>query len=194
MQYQKGELSREEATYKILHRALKSRRRLFNDDDDVQGAEVEKESEDDEFFDSSDVWLSEDKRERDLIRKNIQTDKVLDLIANTTSTVAQQAQTPTVAQQADMYNLRTTAERKPAQRFTPSTYNQQQKTKKKKSVGVKKEEDAKLSKQKLKKKNKIKYELCDIIKLWQRKKMNKKTKVMSSSPAEEVKWKEKKNK
>ena len=37
----KGALSREEATDKILHCALKSRRRLFkhHDDDDVQGAE-----------------------------------------------------------------------------------------------------------------------------------------------------------
>ena len=125
LQYQKGELSREEATGKILHRALKSRRRLFNhdyddDDDDGQGAEGGKESEDEEFFDTSDIWLPED-RERDLIRKNIQTDKVLDLIANTTPTVAQQAQTPTIAQKADMYNLRTTAERKPTQKFTPST-------------------------------------------------------------------------
>ena len=50
------------------------------------------------------------KIERDLIRKNMQTDKVLDLIENTTPTVAQQAQTPTVAQQAGMYNLRTTVE------------------------------------------------------------------------------------
>ena len=83
------------------------------------------------FFYTSDVWSPED-RERDLIRKNIQTDKVLDLIANTTPTVAQQAQTPTVAQQADMHNLRTTVERKPTQRFTPSTYNQQ-KTKIKKN-------------------------------------------------------------
>ena len=55
---------------------------------------------------------------------------MLDLIANTAPTIAEQAQTPTVAQQADMYNLRTTAERKPTQKFTPSTYNQQ-KTKKK---------------------------------------------------------------
>ena len=42
LQYQKGELSREEATDKILHRALKSRRQLFehdDDDDDGQGAE-----------------------------------------------------------------------------------------------------------------------------------------------------------
>ena len=44
LQYQKGELSREEATDKILHCALKSRRELFkhddddNDDDDGQGA------------------------------------------------------------------------------------------------------------------------------------------------------------
>ena len=52
LQHQKGELSREEATDKILHHALKSRRRLFNhddDDDDVQGAEGGKESEDEEF-------------------------------------------------------------------------------------------------------------------------------------------------
>ena len=71
MQYQKGELSREEATYKILHFALKSRRHLFkhdDDDDDGQGAEGGKESGDEEFFDASDVWSPED-RERDLIRK-----------------------------------------------------------------------------------------------------------------------------
>ena len=120
LQYQKGALSREKATDKILRHALKSRRwQLFkhddDDDDDVQGAEGGKESEDDEeeFFDTSDVIFSPEDRERALIRKNIQTDKVLDLIANTAPTIAQQAQTPTVAQQADMYNLRTTAERKP---------------------------------------------------------------------------------
>ena len=162
LQYRKDALSREEATDKILHHALKSRRRqLFkhddDDDDDVQGAEGGKESEDEEFFDMNYVWSPED-RERDLIRKHIQTDKVLDLIANTTPTVAQQAQTPTIAQQADMYNLRTTAERKPTQKFTPSTYNNQQKTKKKKRVGVKKEENAKLGKQKVKRKKK-KYKL-----------------------------------
>ena len=145
LQYQKGALSREKATDKILHHALKSRRRqLFkhddDDDDDVQGAEGGKESEDDEeeFFDTSDVIFSPEDRKRALIRKNIQTDKVLDLIANTAPTVAQQAQTPTVAQQADMYNLRTTAERKPTQKFTPSTYNNQQKTKKKKQSGSEK--------------------------------------------------------
>ena len=138
LQCQKGELSREEATDNILHHALKSRRQLFkhHDDDDGQGAEGGKESEDEEFFDTSDTWSPEE-RERDLIRKNIQTDKVLDLIANTTSTVAQQAQTPTIAQQADMYNLRTTAERKPTQMFTLSTYNQQ-KTKRKNKSGSEK--------------------------------------------------------
>ena len=93
LQYQKGALSREEATDKILHHALKSRRwQLFkhddddddDDDDDVQGAEWGKESEDDEeFFDTSGVIFSPEDRERALIRKNIQTDKVLDLIANT---------------------------------------------------------------------------------------------------------------
>ena len=148
LQYQKGALSREEATDKILRHALKSRRRqLFkhdddddDDDDDVQGAEGGKESEDDEeeFSDTSDVIFSPEDRERALIRKNIQTDKVLDLIANTAPTVAQQAQTPTVAQQADMYNLRTTVERKPTQKFTPSTYYNQQKTKKKKQSGSEK--------------------------------------------------------
>ena len=143
LQYQKGALSREEATDKILCRALKSRRRqLFkhddDDDDDVQGAEGGKESEyDEEFFDTSDIIFSPEDRERALIRKNIQTDKVLDLIANTAPIIAQQAQTPTVAQQADMYNLRTTAERKPTQKFTPSTYNQQ-KTKKKNKSGSEK--------------------------------------------------------
>ena len=152
LQYQKGALSREEATDKILHHALKSRRqRLFkhddddddgdddDDDDDVQGAEGGKESQDDEeIFDTSDVIFSPEDRERAFIRKNIQTDKVLDLIANTAPTIAQQAQTPTVAQQADMYNLRTTAERKPTQKFTPSTYNNKQKTKKKNKSGSEK--------------------------------------------------------
>ena len=38
-----------------------------------------------------------------------------------------------------MYNLRTTVQRKPTQKFTPSTYNQQKK------------KDAKLRKQKVKK-------------------------------------------
>ena len=59
------------------------------------------------------------------------------MIANTTPIVAQQAQTPTVAQQADMHNLRTIAERKPTKRFTPSTYCQQ-KTKKKNRNGSEK--------------------------------------------------------
>ena len=85
LQYQKGALSREKATDKILRHALKSRRRqLFkhdDDDDDVQGAEGGKESEEEEFFDTSDVIFSPEDRERALIRKNIQTDKVLDLIA-----------------------------------------------------------------------------------------------------------------
>ena len=52
------------------------------------------------------------------------------MIANTTPTVAQQARTLTITQQADMHKLRTTAERKPTKRFTPSTFNQQ-KTKEK---------------------------------------------------------------
>ena len=141
LQYQKGELSREETTDKILCCALKSRRQLFkhddDDDDDVQETEGGKESEDEEFVDTSDIWSPEDK-ERALIRKNIQTDKVLDLIANTTPTVAQQAQTPTIAQQADMHNLRTTAERKQTQRFTPFTYNQKKTKKKNKSGSEKK--------------------------------------------------------
>ena len=68
---------------------------------------------------------------------------MLDLIANTTPTVAQQAQTPTTAQQADMYNLRTTAERKLTQKFTPSTYNQQ-KTKKKNKSGSEKRRRCKI--------------------------------------------------
>ena len=71
LQYQKSELSREEATDKILYCALKSRRQLFKHDyddydDDGQGAEGEKESEDEEFFDTSDIWSPED-RERALI-------------------------------------------------------------------------------------------------------------------------------
>ena len=150
LQYQKGALSREKATDKILRHALKSRRQqLFkhdddDDDDDVQGAKGGKESEEEEFFDTSDVIFSPEDRERALIRKNIQTDKMLDLIANTAPTVAQQAQTPTIAQQADMYNLRTTVERKPTQKFTPSTYNNQQKTKKKKQSGSEKRRRCKI--------------------------------------------------
>ena len=116
---------------------------IRDSDDDVQGAEEGDKSEDDEFFDTSEVWSPED-RERDLIRKNIQTDKVLDLIANTTPTVAQQAQTPTVAQQADMHNLETTAERKPTQRFTPSIYNQQKTKKKKNKSGSEKRRRCKI--------------------------------------------------
>ena len=74
LQYQKGALSKEEATDQILHHALKSRRRqLFkhdDDDDDVQGAEGGKESEDDEeFFDTSDVIFSPENREEVLIKK-----------------------------------------------------------------------------------------------------------------------------
>ena len=62
MQYQKGALSREEATDKILHRALKLRRQLLkHDDDDVQGAEGGKKSEDEEFFDTSDILSPEDR-------------------------------------------------------------------------------------------------------------------------------------
>ena len=56
------------------------------------------------------------------------------MIANTT---------PTLAQQADMYNLRTTVERKPTQKFTPSTYNQQ-KTKKKNKSGSEKRRRCKI--------------------------------------------------
>ena len=62
LQYQKGELSREEATDKILRHALKSRRWLFkHDDDDGQGAEEGKESEDEEFFYTSDIWSPQDR-------------------------------------------------------------------------------------------------------------------------------------
>ena len=69
LQYQKGALSREEATDKILHHALESRRRLFkhdddDDDNDVQGVEGGKESKDDEeLFDTSDVIFSPEDRE-----------------------------------------------------------------------------------------------------------------------------------
>ena len=82
---------------------------------------------------------------------------MLDLIANTAPTVGQQAQTPTVAQQADLYNLRTTSERKPTQKFTPSTYNQQ-KTKKNKS-GSEKRRRRKIKQGESEKEKKIKYKL-----------------------------------
>ena len=79
---------------------------------------------------------------------------MLDLIANTTPTVAQQAQTLTTAQQADMYNLRTTAERKPTQKFTPSTSNQQ-KTEKKNKSGNEKRRRCKIKQAESEKENKI---------------------------------------
>ena len=79
---------------------------------------------------------------------------MLDLIANTTQTVAQQAQTPPIAQEADMYNLRTTVERKPTQKFTPSTYNQQ-KTKKKNKSGSEKRRRCKIKQAESEKGNKI---------------------------------------
>ena len=67
LQYQKSALSREEATGKTLRRTLESRRwQLFkhDDDDDVQGVEGGKESEDDEeCFDTSDVIFSPEDRE-----------------------------------------------------------------------------------------------------------------------------------
>ena len=76
LQYQKGELSREEATDKIIHRALKSKRWLFkqdndyDDDDDVQraagGEDTQgEESGNEESFDTSDKWSPED-REREI--------------------------------------------------------------------------------------------------------------------------------
>ena len=140
LQYQKGELSREEATDKIICHALKSQRRLFkqDNDDDVRAAAGEK------IYKGKNLGMKNflipvmyGHLKIDVIRKKIQTDKVLDLIANTTPTVVQQAQTPTVAQQADMHNLRTTAERKQTKRFTPSTYHQK-KTKKKNKNGSEK--------------------------------------------------------
>ena len=162
MQYQKSELSREEATDKILCCALKSRRRLLkhDDDDDVQGAEVggAKNLRMKNFL--IPVMYCHLKIQRALIRKKIQTDKVLDLIANTAPTVPQQAQTPPIAQQVDMYNLRTTVERKPTQKLhLPLITNKR--LKRRTRVGVKKEEDAKLRKQKVKRRKKINY------KLWQ---------------------------
>ena len=79
---------------------------------------------------------------------------MLDLIANTAPTIAQQAQTLMVAQQADMYNLRTTIERKPTQKFTPSTYNQQ-KTKKKNKSGSEKRRRHKIRQAESEKEEKI---------------------------------------
>ena len=138
LQYQKGELSREEATDKIICCALKSKKRLFKQgdddgDDDVQGAAggedtQGEESGNEEFFDTSDVWSPEDREREKFNYESMQTDKVLDLITNTT---------PAVAQQADIHNFRTTTERKPTKRFTPPTYNQQ-KTKKKNKNGSEK--------------------------------------------------------
>ena len=99
--------------------------------------------------------LSPEDRERALIRKNIQTDNMLDFTANTAPTIAQQAQTLTVAQQADMYNLRTTAERKPTQKFTPSTHNQQKTKKKNKSGSEKRRHKIRQEESEKEKENKI---------------------------------------
>ena len=105
--------------------------------EDIQGEELGMKN----FFIA--VMYGHLKIKRDLIRNNIQTDKVLDLIANATPTVAQQVQTPTIAQQADMDNFRITAERKQIKRFTPSTYNQQ-KIKKKNKNGSEKRKRCKI--------------------------------------------------
>ena len=63
LQYQKGELSREEATDKILCHTLKSRRWLFKHVMMMMGKGLKggKESEDEEFFDTSDIWSPEDR-------------------------------------------------------------------------------------------------------------------------------------
>ena len=76
------------------------------------------------------------------------------MIANTTPTDAQQAQTPTIAQQADMHNLRTTVERKQIKRFTSSTYNQQ-KTKRKNKNGSEKRKRYKIRQAESEKEDKI---------------------------------------
>ena len=65
----------------------------------------------------------------------------------------QQAQTPTFAQQTDMHNLRTTAERKSTQRFIPSTYNPQ-KTKNKNKSGSEKRKRCKIRQAESEKENK----------------------------------------
>ena len=75
LQYQKDELSREEATDEIICHALKSKMWLIKqdddedeDDDDVQGVaggedRQGEESGNEEFFDSSDIWSPEEDRE-----------------------------------------------------------------------------------------------------------------------------------
>ena len=62
LQYQEGELSREEATDRIICHALKSKRQLFkqDNDDNVQGAAggedtQGEESGNEEFFDTTDI-------------------------------------------------------------------------------------------------------------------------------------------
>ena len=77
------------------------------------------------------------------------------MIANTTPTVAQQALIPTVAQQADMHNLRTTVERN-KQRDLHLLLIINKRLKRRTRMGVKEEKGEKLGKQKVKKKKKIK--------------------------------------
>ena len=81
---------------------------------------------------------------------------MLDLIANTTPTVAQQAQTPTIAQQADMHNVEPLWKENQHRDLHLLLITNKRLKKRRTRVGVKKEEDAKLSKQKVKKKKKIK--------------------------------------
>ena len=54
-----------------------------------------------------------------------------------------------------MYNLRTTAERKPTQKFTPSTYNQLKTKKKNKSGSEKRRRKIKQAESEKEKENKI---------------------------------------
>ena len=108
LQYQKGELSREEATDKIICHALKSKMQLSKMMmmmcKGLQGEKIHKGK--NLGMKNFLIPVTYGHLKIDLIRKNIQTDKVLDLIANTTPTVAQLAKTPTIAQQADLHNLK----------------------------------------------------------------------------------------
>ena len=78
--------------------------------------------------DRNDLLKDDDDKDKEmqLICKNIQTDRMLDMIIKNTSpipTVSQQTGIPTVAQQAHMHDLRKTGERKATKRFAPSAYD-----------------------------------------------------------------------
>ena len=84
--HKKGHLIQEEAADLLLDKTLMPRKHLF-----THGSEEEKDDDDDDdddkYFDSNYLPKDDDddKKEMQLIRKNIQTDRMLDLIIKNTT-------------------------------------------------------------------------------------------------------------